>query len=254
MILGRHDVKFVCDGLEPTLLSTRETWMVTQAHITPATRFCKFEYDHQLSVFVPLSASFLRTRKATLPGHILKSGTMVIASACAIPVSSALIHALFCVIPGVHCANPSNFERITEGDRRSETLQVAPTPVTGSTFLTPVRKRKGKADTSPSASRSSTPLPVEQSPMERTPQSLATRVYSSSFHGVSMHKSSQRWHAQVRYHGKRISLGYYDDELEAAQAYDKVCGIFRKRVGLPLYRIRTCSHRLRADLGWTCQS
>jgi hypothetical protein len=126
-------------------------------------------------------------------------------------------------LSGIGHVNPSNFDRIAAGAGRSETLHATPTAVTGTTFLTPVRKRKGgKSDYSPSASRSTTPLAVEPSPVERSSQVLATRVYSSSFHGVSMHKSSQRWHAQVRYHGKRISLGYYDDELEAAQAYDKV--------------------------------
>ena len=36
--------------------------------------FCKFEYDHQLSVFVPLTTTFLIDRKPALPGTILSQG------------------------------------------------------------------------------------------------------------------------------------------------------------------------------------
>ena len=101
-------------------------------------------------------------------------------------------------------------------------------------FATPVRKRKttGKADTmltpasagaasttrSPSVASATTPARSTPTPSA----AMSARVYSSSYHGVSMHKGSQRWHAQVRFQGKRISLGYYEDELVAAQAYDKV--------------------------------
>lgn len=36
--------------------------------------FCKFEYDHQLSVFVPLTNTFLMDRKPALPGTMLTPG------------------------------------------------------------------------------------------------------------------------------------------------------------------------------------
>lgn len=39
---------------------------------------------------------------------------------------------------------------------------------------------------------------------------------------VSWHKSSQRWAVQIRHDGKRIHVGYFADELEAAIAYDRV--------------------------------
>lgn len=49
-----------------------------------------------------------------------------------------------------------------------------------------------------------------------------TRKFTSTFHGVSWHKRSQRWAVQIRNNGKRIHVGYFNDELQAALAYDKV--------------------------------
>jgi hypothetical protein len=44
---------------------------------------------------------------------------------------------------------------------------------------------------------------------------------SSAFRGVSLDKKSEKWKAQIRVKGgKRINLGYFDDEEEAARAYD----------------------------------
>lgn len=48
------------------------------------------------------------------------------------------------------------------------------------------------------------------------------RTFSSSYFGVSWHKSSQRWAVQIRHDGKRIHVGYYTHEVDAAKAYDKV--------------------------------
>jgi hypothetical protein len=45
---------------------------------------------------------------------------------------------------------------------------------------------------------------------------------SSQYAGVTYHKGSGRWRARVTVEGKRISLGGYETEIEAAQAYDKM--------------------------------
>ena len=45
---------------------------------------------------------------------------------------------------------------------------------------------------------------------------------SSRFIGVSLNKRrGRRWYACIRVHGKTVSLGQFDDETEAARAYDR---------------------------------
>jgi hypothetical protein len=43
---------------------------------------------------------------------------------------------------------------------------------------------------------------------------------SSRFTGVCLLKTRNRWRVGIKNKGKRIFLGYYDDEIEAAKAYD----------------------------------
>ena len=45
---------------------------------------------------------------------------------------------------------------------------------------------------------------------------------SSLYSGVSWHKVSKRWAVQIRHDGKRHHVGYFNDEEEAARAYDEV--------------------------------
>jgi hypothetical protein len=44
--------------------------------------------------------------------------------------------------------------------------------------------------------------------------------YSSKYKGVMLWKRSGKWQACITYKGKHISLGYFDDQLLAARAYD----------------------------------
>lgn len=43
---------------------------------------------------------------------------------------------------------------------------------------------------------------------------------SSQFKGVSWNKGADSWVAYIKHKGKRFHLGYFDDETEAAIAYD----------------------------------
>ena len=44
---------------------------------------------------------------------------------------------------------------------------------------------------------------------------------SSRFRGVGWHKKNGKWQARCHHAFRERSLGYFDDELEAARAYDK---------------------------------
>jgi hypothetical protein len=46
---------------------------------------------------------------------------------------------------------------------------------------------------------------------------------TSRYKGVCYYarKKSKKWNASLQHKGKHISLGYYEDEQEAARAYDK---------------------------------
>ena len=52
---------------------------------------------------------------------------------------------------------------------------------------------------------------------------------SSAFHGVSWHKGNSKWQVELRntVTGKREGLGSFEDEAEAARAYDKCVATFR---------------------------
>jgi hypothetical protein len=44
---------------------------------------------------------------------------------------------------------------------------------------------------------------------------------SSKYRGVFWHKSSNKWRAQINYDSKQHALGYFEEEEEAARAYDR---------------------------------
>jgi hypothetical protein len=43
----------------------------------------------------------------------------------------------------------------------------------------------------------------------------------SKFKGVSWHTKTKKWQARVALNGKRIHIGVFDSEIEAAKAYDQ---------------------------------
>lgn len=43
---------------------------------------------------------------------------------------------------------------------------------------------------------------------------------ASRYRGVSLHKNTKRWTARIKVYGKTKYLGLFDDEIDAAKAYD----------------------------------
>jgi hypothetical protein len=47
------------------------------------------------------------------------------------------------------------------------------------------------------------------------------RKCSSKYKGVYLHKSSLKWQARIMFEKKRRYLGYFNNEIDAAKAYDE---------------------------------
>lgn len=50
--------------------------------------------------------------------------------------------------------------------------------------------------------------------------SKVNSVNTSGFKGVSWDKKTSSWHAYITHNQRRFNLGYFDDKVEAALAYD----------------------------------
>jgi hypothetical protein len=55
-----------------------------------------------------------------------------------------------------------------------------------------------------------------QNQMNRSPYKNCT----SNFKGVSFYRKTKRWKAYIKLNGKRINLGHYKTEIEAAEVYN----------------------------------
>ena len=54
---------------------------------------------------------------------------------------------------------------------------------------------------------------------------------SSKYKGVSWYKNNSKWKAQYVINSKTFHIGYFDDELEAAKAYDNTVREVQKEYG-----------------------
>jgi hypothetical protein len=52
-------------------------------------------------------------------------------------------------------------------------------------------------------------------------RAIAPQPHSSSFKGVSYIQARRRWYASIRINGRTRGLGFFNDEVAAARAYDK---------------------------------
>ncbi len=51
---------------------------------------------------------------------------------------------------------------------------------------------------------------------------------TSAYYGVCWHKSAGKWNAQIQIEGKRKNLGFFTDEKEAAEVFNKAAAEFYK--------------------------
>jgi len=56
---------------------------------------------------------------------------------------------------------------------------------------------------------------------QNTQNSAIRSDNKSGFRGVYFHRRLGKWHAQIKAHGKRISLGFYATKEQAAEAYEE---------------------------------
>lgn len=58
---------------------------------------------------------------------------------------------------------------------------------------------------------------------------------SSKYRGVSWHKRKGKWNSKIKVNGKQKHIGYYNNEIEAAMAYDgaaKINGFAKEALNL----------------------
>ncbi len=64
---------------------------------------------------------------------------------------------------------------------------------------------------------------------------------SSRYRGVSWNKSKNQWQAIIGFAGEKENLGYFDDEVEAARAYDTRAAELDRPTKLDLSGVSVCA-------------
>ncbi|HIJ67829.1 MAG TPA: hypothetical protein HPP51_06040 [Planctomycetes bacterium] len=55
----------------------------------------------------------------------------------------------------------------------------------------------------------------------------------SRYKGIYWHKHRKKWNARIRINGRTIPLGYFNDEISAAKAYDSAAKKLHGRFASP---------------------
>ncbi|KAH9254871.1 hypothetical protein BASA81_007121 [Batrachochytrium salamandrivorans] len=96
-------------------------------------------------------------------------------------------------------------------------------PASHMALTQPVSSAMGNGLAQPAAQRSTTTSRKRSKLDHEEPEAI-----TSKYRGVCWYKRTRRWVAQTKINGKRVHLGYFDDEESAAQAYrDKVSTLER---------------------------
>ena len=53
---------------------------------------------------------------------------------------------------------------------------------------------------------------------------------TSRYYGVCLHKATNKWNAQIQIDGRRRNLGFFTDEKEAAEVFNKAAAEFYKEL------------------------
>lgn len=55
---------------------------------------------------------------------------------------------------------------------------------------------------------------------------------SSKYRGVCRKKGCNKWLASIRYHDRHIHLGYFENEIDAAKAYDEAAKKYHREFAM----------------------
>ncbi len=70
--------------------------------------------------------------------------------------------------------------------------------------------------------------PATRAENSRNRRKFKKRKCYSRFKGICWHKGKEKWLAQIWFNRKAMYIGYFDDEIQAAKAYDDAARKYHK--------------------------